>query len=261
MCRALKASEIDVRVQSIKTDKDGTCKGAILLLYKNARVDMDLLDDEYGPLGWQRTHAFKDGKLYCTVSVWDKEKQMWISREDVGTESNTEAEKGQASDAFKRACTNFLPQGRALYTAPLIYIKAEDFNHYDTGRKSNNLPVYASNDSFSVGEIEIKDNTIMGLSIRNDKSKAIVFTYGTVKGSNSSKPQPPKQTPTKTENEPKTAPVKPVEALAFEIADGITVEMLFKQYKNDIDSVYEQGTEELKKAIDTVREYIKACKK
>lgn len=87
------------------------------------------------------------------------------------------------------------------------------------------------------------------------------YSYAENAGSNQPKSQPPKQTPTKTENEPKTAPVKPVEALAFEIADGITVEMLFKQYKNDIDSVYEQGTEELKKAIDTVREYIKACKK
>lgn len=87
------------------------------------------------------------------------------------------------------------------------------------------------------------------------------YSYAENIGSNSSKPQPPKQAPAKTENEPKPAPVKPVEALAFEIADGITVEMLFKQYKNDIDSVYEQGNEELKKAIDTVREYIKACKK
>lgn len=261
MCRALRASEIDVRVQSIKTGKDGKCKGAILLLYKNARVDMDLMDEEFGALGWQRTHAFKDGRLYCTVSVWDPEKKLWVSREDVGTESNTEAEKGQASDAFKRACTNFLPQGRALYTAPLIFIKPEDFNHYDTGRKSNSLPIYASNDSFSVEGIDIQDNTIMGLSIRNDKTKAIVFSYGTLKGSNSSEKQTPKQIPDKTGNEPKTAPVKPTKALAYQVADGITVEMLFKVYKTDIDRVYAEGTAECKKAIDEVREYIAACKK
>ena len=90
MCRNLKASEIEVRVQSQKAN------GLILLLYKNARVDMDILDEKFGKLGWQRKHEFKDGKLYCTVSVWDKEKGQWISREDVGTESNTEAEKEQA---------------------------------------------------------------------------------------------------------------------------------------------------------------------
>ena len=180
MCRDLRADEIDVRVQSIKTDKSGNCKGAVLLLYKNARVDMDILDETFGKLNWQRKHEFKDGKLYCTVSVWDAEKKQWISREDVGTESNTEAEKGQASDSFKRANVNF-GIGRELYTSPFIYIKAEDFNYYDTGRKSGNLPIYASNDKFSVAEIEVKNKVIVGLTIRNDKSKAIVFTYGTIK--------------------------------------------------------------------------------
>ena len=87
------------------------------------------------------------------------------------------------------------------------------------------------------------------------------YSYGENTGSNSNAQQPPKQTPSKPENEPKNAPVKPAEALAFVVADGITVEQLFKQYKNDIDSVYANGTDELKSAIDQVREYIKACKK
>lgn len=87
------------------------------------------------------------------------------------------------------------------------------------------------------------------------------YSYGENTGSNSNAQQPPKQTPVKPQNEAKNAPVKPTQALAFVVADGITVEQLFKQYKNDIDSVYENGTDELKKAIDDVREYIAACKK
>ena len=110
-----------------------------------------------------------------------------------------------------------------------------------TGASSSYARKYALNGLFAIDDTKDSDATNTG--------------------SNSSKPQPPKQTPPQPNNEPYTAPVKPVEALAFEIADGITVEMLFKQYKNDIDNVYEQGNEELKKAIDTVREYIKACKK
>ena len=263
MCRCLKAHEIDVRVQSIKGQGE-TCKGAVLLLYKNARVDMDILDEEFGKLGWQRTHTFKDGKLYCTVSVWDREKQQWISREDVGTESNTEAEKGQASDSFKRANVNF-GIGRELYTAPFTYVSADKFNYYNTGRKdARGNVVFATNDSFSVSDIVIEDKIITGLAIKNDNSGNIVFTFGKCKantGSNSSESKTPKQAPTKTTNEPKTAPIKPVEALSFVVADGITVEMLFKQYKNDIDSIYESGTDELKNAIDQVRAYIKACKK
>ncbi|MGC8000861.1 hypothetical protein, partial [Salmonella enterica] len=84
------ASEIEVRIQSI------TEKGVILLLYKNARVDMDLLDETVGNMNWERKHEIIDGKLYCTVSIYDERTNRWVSKQDVGTESNTEKEKGQA---------------------------------------------------------------------------------------------------------------------------------------------------------------------
>lgn len=119
MFRPLKPSEINVRVQQVKKTQKGV--GAQLLLYKDARVDMALLDETYGPMGWQRMHDVVNGNLFCTVSIWDEGKGQWIAKQDVGTESNTEKEKGQASDAFKRACTN-LGIGRELYTAPFIWI-------------------------------------------------------------------------------------------------------------------------------------------
>lgn len=117
--RTLNSDEIDVRVQQV-AERDGKAR-AILLLYKNARVDMDMLDEQFGCLGWQREHSFKDGKNYCTVSVYDATKQVWVAKEDVGVESNTEETKGEASDAFKRACVN-LGIGRELYSAPQIII-------------------------------------------------------------------------------------------------------------------------------------------
>lgn len=124
--RNLKANEIDVRVGIVKynTDKDKNSgiKGITLLLYKDARVDMTLLDESVGSMNWQRKHEFKDGKLYCSVGIYDVDKKEWVWKEDVGIESNTEAEKGQASDSFKRACVNW-GIGRCLYTAPFIYIK------------------------------------------------------------------------------------------------------------------------------------------
>jgi hypothetical protein len=267
MCRNLRADEIEVRVQSIKTDKSGNCKGAILLLYKNARVDMDILDETFGKLNWQRTHEFKDGKLYCTVSVWDAEKQQWISREDVGTESNTEAEKGQASDSFKRANVNF-GIGRELYTSPFIYVKAEDFNHYDTGRKSGNQPIYASNDTFSVAEIDIKDKVIVGLSIRNDKSKAIVFTYGTIKAPNSRENATGDKTPAKTKSEPNIAPVEPeTHEMTYEEAleikfEGRTLKEIYKTERQYIRLIYEEkGTPEVKRAIEIIEAYLEALKR
>lgn len=174
--RDLRADEIDLRIQQIKT-KNNQPSGLILLCYKDARVDMDILDETYGPMGWQRTHEFKDGKLYCTVSVWDNEKKQWISKEDVGTESNTEAEKGQASDSFKRANFNW-GIGRELYTSPFIWIDAAACNVYDTGRKDKyGAPIFACNDSFSVESITIESKVITAMTVRNNKTGEIVFTY------------------------------------------------------------------------------------
>lgn len=126
MCnfRLLNADEIECRVGQCFPDKNNPTAVSILL-YKDARCDMAILDETIGCLNWQRIHEFKDGKLYCTVSIYDKDKEMWIDKEDVGVESNTEAEKGQASDAFKRACVNW-GIGRELYTAPFIYIQANN---------------------------------------------------------------------------------------------------------------------------------------
>ncbi|KHD35184.1 hypothetical protein NL50_14925 [Clostridium acetobutylicum] len=117
--RLLKASEIECRVQSVKKN------GCILLLYKDARCDMKILDETFGALGWEREHQLINGNLFCTVRIYDTDKKMWISKQDVGTESNTEKEKGQASDSFKRACFNF-GIGRELYTSPFIWISLNE---------------------------------------------------------------------------------------------------------------------------------------
>lgn len=113
----LKAEDIECRIQKI------TNEGAVLLLYKTARVDMRILDEVYGEMNWQRHHEVINGNLFCTISVWDSEKSQWVSKQDVGTESNAEAEKGQASDAFKRAGFAW-GIGRELYDAPFIFIHA-----------------------------------------------------------------------------------------------------------------------------------------
>ena len=81
-----------------------------LLLFKDARVDQKILDETFTPFGWKRSHQMIDGNLYCTVEVWDEGKGQWIGKQDVGTVSHTEKEKGQASDSFKRACFNVTVQ-------------------------------------------------------------------------------------------------------------------------------------------------------
>ena len=119
----LTAQDVDCRIQQI-TGNDQRGYGAILLLYKNARVDMKILDEVFGATNWQREHEMINGQLFCSVLIWDDDKKQWIKKQDVGTESQTEAEKGRASDSFKRACFN-VGIGRELYNAPFIYIKLD----------------------------------------------------------------------------------------------------------------------------------------
>lgn len=154
--RDLRADEIDCRIAMVKEN------GITLLLYKDARCDMNILDETVGAFNWQRSHSRDNAN--CTVSIWDAEKQQWITKEDTGTESNTEAAKGLASDSFKRACFNW-GIGRELYTAPFIWVPSSACN-------IRNNKCY---DKFTVQEISIKDKKITGLTIYNESTRAVVF--------------------------------------------------------------------------------------
>lgn len=117
--RKLKADEIEVRVGQFTKDKTKMS----LLLYKNARVDMAILDEVVGQMNWQREHKELKGVIYCGVSIRNEQTGEWVTKWDAGTESNTEAQKGEASDSFKRACVNW-GIGRELYTSPKIWVEA-----------------------------------------------------------------------------------------------------------------------------------------
>lgn len=159
MFRALRADEIEVRVAQNKE------KGCQLLLYKDARCDMNILDEAVGPMNWMRQHDRDNAN--CIVSLWDKEKGQWISKEDTGTESNTEAEKGLASDSFKRACFNW-GIGRELYTSPFIWIPKSVM---DVGKY----------DKFHVSDICVQNGRITALVICDSKTGKVVFDMGASK--------------------------------------------------------------------------------
>lgn len=162
--RDLRAEEIECRVSQINGN------GLALLLYKDARCDMNILDETVGSMNWQRTHTRENAN--CIVSIWDNEKKMWVSKEDTGTESNTEAAKGLASDSFKRACFNW-GIGRELYSAPSIWISKDKCN---IEQKNSKWVCY---DKFRVGAINITNKRIVGLSIVRGQN--VVYTYGTIK--------------------------------------------------------------------------------
>lgn len=159
--RKLKSNEIECRIGQIKKN------GLSLLLYKDARCDMNVLDETVGAMNWKREHTRENRN--CIVSIWDEDKSQWVSKEDTGTESNTEAEKGLASDSFKRACVNW-GIGRELYSAPFIWIPYTDCEIVDMAGR------FKCNDKFEVAKLTYKDNgDIDGLAIRNSKTKKLVF--------------------------------------------------------------------------------------
>lgn len=153
--RDLTADEIECRVQSVKQN------GLVLLLYKNARCDMNILDETVGAENWQREHYECKGNLFCRVGIdvnalAECATARWVFKSDCGVESNTEAQKGEASDSFKRACFNW-GIGRELYTAPFIFIPAKKCN-------INNGKCY---DKFEVEKIIIENKRINAISIVN----------------------------------------------------------------------------------------------
>ena len=160
--RTLRADEIECRIQSVKP------QGLILLLYKDARCDMNILDETVGMMNWKKSYQLIDGQLFCTIEIWDDEKKQWIGKQDVGVESNTEAEKGRASDAQKRSAFAF-GIGRELYTAPFVWISSKDCNIKD-GK---------CYDKFHVTKIGYDESRrINQLEIVNDKLNRVVFKMG-----------------------------------------------------------------------------------
>jgi hypothetical protein len=172
-CRELTANEVDVRIGQVA--KDGsylTC-----LLYKDARCDMAILDETVGPDNWEREHYECKGNLFCKVGIntnYNKDSNVtkWVYKSDCGTESNTEAEKGEASDSFKRACVNW-GIGRELYTAPFIYIPANDEKGVANFRFKNGK----CRDKFVVEKIVIENKQITGLAVKNATLNKRVFVW------------------------------------------------------------------------------------
>ena len=159
--RPLMANEIEVRVGTLK--KDGS--GASYLLYKDSRCDMKILDEVFGAFNWQREHKELKGVIYCGVSI-KSEQGEWVTKWDAGAESNVEKEKGEASDSFKRACTNW-GIGRELYTSPQIWINFAD--DYERNAKCNI--------GLKVSNISVVDGKIVALEIV-DKRGNVRFTMG-----------------------------------------------------------------------------------
>lgn len=165
--RALKANEIEVRVQQV------TEKGAQLLVYKDSRCDKRILDETFGILGWKNKYEEIKGNLYCTISIWDDDSKQWVDKCDCGVESFSEKEKGEASDAFKRAGFN-VGIGRELYTRIFYFANVPTVKN-----EKGKFDLKNKYEKFRVSEIETNEEQekIEKIKIVDSKDK-VVFSYG-----------------------------------------------------------------------------------
>lgn len=173
--RALRADEVEARVGTASE------KGCSLLLYKDARCDMNILDEAVGSMNWKREHS--NGNANCTVSIYNDKTGQWIAKEDTGTESFSQKEKGLASDSFKRACVNW-GIGRELYTSPFIWFSAGEVNLV----KKDNSDKKTTYDRFSVTEMEVVDGRIKKVTVVNETTKTTKSFYGKNISTTASKP-------------------------------------------------------------------------
>lgn len=170
----LKASDIEVRASRVTKTKNGVVGNYVL--YKNARTDMNILDKIFGAENWKCSYEVIKNNLFCNIDIYDAEKKEWIRKQDVGVESNAEAQKGEASDAFKRAGVK-VGIGRELYTSPKIDVWLQNDEYYLKDGKPKPTVI------FDVSEIEYDvNNCISKLQIMDDKGKQrFYWTKGKVK--------------------------------------------------------------------------------
>lgn len=245
--RLLRTDEIECRIGTISE------KGLTLLLYKDARADMKILDETYGPLNWQRTHEMIGGNLYCTVSVWNDDRKQWISKMDVGTESYTEKEKGQASDSFKRACVS-VGVGRELYTAPFIWINAAKVKiEKKTEKNDKQREKLFTYDKFRVTDISYNDSReIIGLTIAN-QSGEVVYCLQEKKAAQKPARNVRNAAPTKGEgyNRQNSEPGR-VQEINTELArTGVVLDTVLSRY--GVSSIQEMDDATYKKAISGLK--------
>jgi len=245
--RKLRADEIDARVATINE------KGLSLLLYKDARCDMRILDETVGPMNWQREHSRENAN--CTVSIWDEHKCLWIGKADTGTESNTEKEKGLASDSFKRACFNW-GIGRELYSAPFIWVPAGNYTaDKDTKGK------WRTYDRFRVTSIGYDDQgNICQLTIQNVKTKKSVYEFGAQKAAAGALPEKADNSTPEPENAAEGGQALPEWAVKIEGKDWTVLKEICKKANVDVmDLLNRFGYE--KPSEVSVRDYYEMIKR
>lgn len=139
--RPFPVDKIHWRVGATTSDK----KKGIALAYIDARHVMRRLDDVMGPC-WQNKYTLSDGRLLiCEITLLIN--GIWLTRSNGAGDTDVEAEKGKASDAFKRAAVQW-GIARYLYSLPNEWVKIEPAGKSYKLAEIPNLPKWATPEGY-----------------------------------------------------------------------------------------------------------------
>lgn len=134
-------SRIHWRVGATNGDKSQ----GIALAYLDARDVMRRLDEVMG-FNWQAKYSLADsGLLICDIGL--KIESEWIWRANGAGDTQVEAEKGKASDAFKRAAVMW-GVGRYLYSLPNEWVPIKQKGRSYVLASSPQLPAWATPEGY-----------------------------------------------------------------------------------------------------------------
>ena len=163
LSKPLTKNDVELRTGNV------SAKGITLLVYKTARTDVNRLNEVCGTK-WNNKHFYDtQGLLCCSIGIYDDDLKQWVFREDVGTESFTEKEKGHYSDSFKRAGFRW-GIGVELYNSPFIFLP---WTTEKEGNKYKAVNFFSGN--LEITRYECGEDRIPKLEI-NYKGKGVVYS-------------------------------------------------------------------------------------
>lgn len=147
MCRELKFKPITADQIEVKPTDTKSKNSCVLLLYIDSRSAADILNTTVGVYNWEIKYKDVAGQIYGALSIYDEERNIWVTKEDTGEESNISEKKGQASDILKRCIARWGCDW--LYHTPRIRINTPADYYYN-----DRLTM-----TFSVKEISFNEET------------------------------------------------------------------------------------------------------
>ena len=115
------SKDVEWKIQVTTQDK---ARG-MAVTYLDARAVQRRLDEVVGPFNWKNVYSlWHNNSQICGISIFNAERNEWVTKFDGAENSDIEPIKGGLSDSFKRAASAW-GIGRYLYELDGIWVEIE----------------------------------------------------------------------------------------------------------------------------------------